>query len=308
VVLFFVKCFPLYLVTGIPCLIENLYFHKNLPMKITLSILILACTVQLTTAQEDDTRYFYSDYTFEKGRTELMYGNNVVLRADQNPTSKALDTLKIGDPVTIIKKGETTSDLNGQPSYWYKVKTKNKTGYVLGGWISLDHREVNGKIFLVIYAKRDDQLYARTRVLAKDKSYYGHEISLNTYMITFEVKESHGLKGVENIFIITMHPEACGVVGGEAILFDTGEHLKEVLRTSCMSEAGLFWFSESVEFKDPDYWEDNVAYFSREQGEYMDDSMDWTQTLTNTIKITWDGEKFTPDVSKFNFELAEDQE
>jgi hypothetical protein len=36
--------------------------------------------------------------------------------------------------------------------------------------------------------------------------------------------------------------------------------------------------------------------------------MDWTQTLTNTIKITWDGEKFTPDVSKFNFELAEDQE
>ena len=294
--------------TVISTLLENPYFHKNLPMKIILSILILMCTAQLVIAQEDDTRYFYTDYTFEKGRTELMYGNNVVLRADQNLTSKALDTLKIGDPVTIIKKGETTSDLNGQASYWYKVKTKSKTGYVLGGWISLDHSEVNGKTFLVIFAMRDDQLYARTRVLAKDKSFYGHEIPLNTYMISFEAAESYGLKGVENIFTITMHPEACGVIGGDAILFDTGERLKEVMRTSCMSEAGLFWFSESIEFKGPDYWEENVAYFSREQGEYMDDSMDWTQTLTNTIKITWDGEKFTPDVSKFSFELKGEEE
>jgi hypothetical protein len=275
-------------------------------MKIILS-LILLCIVRFTFGQEDLTRYFYADYEFEKGRTEFMYGNNVVLRAEQHPESKALDTLIIGDAITIIEKGNTTTDLNGQSSYWYKVKWKRKVGYVLGGWISLDHTEINGKTYLSIFAKREDRLYLRTRVVSKDKSYYGHETQLNTYMVSFEAKDSQGLKGINGMYIVSMHPEACGVIGGDVFLFDTGEKLKEVMRTSNMSEAGLFWFDESLEFKGADYWEENVVYFSREQGEYMDDSMDWTQTLTNTIKLTWTGEKFTPDVTKFNFQLEEEE-
>lgn len=275
-------------------------------MKFILS-LFLVCAVQFTYAQEDDTRYFYPDYTFEKGRTELMYGNNVVLRADQHPDSKALDTLKIGDPVTIIEKGNTTTHLNGQPSYWYKVKSKKKVGYVLGGWISLDHTEINGKTYMSIFAERDDLLYLRTRVLSKDKSYYGHETPLNTYMVSFDVKDNQGLKEIDGMYIISMHAEACGVVGGEAFLFDNGKMLFEAMRTSNMSEAGLFWFSESLEFKGSDYWEENIVYYSVENGEYMDDSMDWTQIVTNTVKLTWTGEQFTPDVSKLTFDAKEEE-
>ena len=234
-----------------------------------------------------------------------MYGNNVVLRADQTPESKALDTLRIGDPITIIKKGETTSDVNGRPSYWYKVKANNKTGYVLGGWISLDSKEINEKKYLVIFSERDERLYARTRVVSKDKSYYGHEIELSTYLISVDITDNHGLKEVDAIFVISMHAEACGVVGGQAFLFDSGERLFEAIRTSSVSEAGLFWFEESIEFKGPDYWEDNIVYFSSESGEYMDDSMDWTKSVTNTVKLTWNGQQFTPDVRKLNFEESE---
>jgi len=272
--------------------------------------LAILCTFLsfLSFSQEEEIKYLSPEYTFEKGSTELMYGNNVVLRAEQHPDSKALDTLRIADPVTIIEKGNTTTDLNGQPSYWYKVKAKKKVGYVLGGWISLDHKEINGKTYLMIYAKRDDRLYARTRVVSKDKSYYGHEIQMNTYLSSIAVLDNQGLKGVEAIVVISMHAEACGVVGGDAFLVDTGEKITEVLRTSNMSEAGLFWFSENIEFKGEKYWEDNVVYFSREQGEYMDESMDWTKTVTNTIKLTWTGEAFTPDIKSLSFDLEEDIE
>lgn len=276
-------------------------------MKILVLITLIALVPITSLSQDEDdaTRYIYPDHVFEKGRTELMYGNNVVLRSDQHPESKALDTLRIGDPVTIIKKGETMSDLNGRPSYWYKVKAKNKTGYVLGGWISLDHKEINGKTYLFIFSERDDQLYARTRVLSKDKSYYGHEISMNTYLASIEITDNKGLTGVEAIFVVSMHAEACGVIGGKAYLFDTGERLFEAFRTSSMSEAGLFWFSEELEFKGADHWEENVVYFSSENGEYMDETTEWTQSVTNTVKMTWTGEKFVPDVRKMNFEAEE---
>lgn len=275
-------------------------------MKFILSLFLL-CAVQFTYAQENDTRYFYPDYTFEKGRIELMYGNNVVLRADQHPDSKALDTLKIGDPVTIIEKGNTTTHLNGQPSYWYKVKSKKKVGYVLGGWISLDHTEINGKTYMSIFAERDDLLYLRTRVLSKDKSYYGHETPLNTYMVSFDVKDNQGLKEIDGMYIISMHAEACGVEGGKAYLFDDGMRLTETIRTTRVSDAGAFWFVENIQFKDSEYWEDNTVYFSQELGEYMDDSIDWTRSVTNRVMLTWDGEKFTPDVSKLNFQLEEEE-
>lgn len=272
-------------------------------MKTILSLLILLPTILFA---QEDARYIDYYFEFQEGSTELMYGDNVVFRSKPDATSKALDTLHIGDPVKIIKKSETTTHINGKPWHWYKVKAGKKTGFVLGGLIALDHKEINGKTYLITTANRDDKDYARARVMSKDKSYYGHEIKLSTTMITLEVSEGKNLKNVEDMCIISMHAEACGVVGGEAYLFNNGERLVEVFRTEHMSEAGLFWFGEHLEFKDKDYWEDNVVFYERENGEYMDDSMDWTQAVVNRVKLTWDGEKFSPDVSKLNFDVSGD--
>lgn len=270
-------------------------------------LLSIACLLSSCVAwsQYEDIKYISPDYEFEKGSTALMYGDNVVLRAGQGADSEALDTLQIGDRIQIIKKGETTTHLNGRPSYWYKVKANHKTGYVLGGWISLDYAEMDGKTFLIIYAERNNELFMRTRVLSPDKTYYGHEIPLSTSLISLKVNDGKGLTNVEHMAEISMHADACGVVGGTAYLFDNGSKLFEAFRVSSMSEAGLFWFAEELDFKGPDYWEENIVYYSIENGEYMDDSLDWTQTVTNTVKMTWNGEAFVPDARKMNFESKE---
>ncbi len=276
-------------------------------MKTLLILLTLIPTILFSQESEETKRYLDYYFEFESGNTELMYGDNVVLRSKDDSKSKALDTLSIGDPVKIIKKSETTTDFNGTPWNWYKVKAGKQTGYVLGGLIALDHKEVNGKTYLITKAHRDDRNFVRVRVLSKDKSYYGHEIELSTATVTLDVSDGKGLKNVQDMCIVSMHAEACGVVGGEAYLFNNGERLVEVFRTEHMSEAGLFWFGEHLEFKDADYWEDNVVFYERENGEYMDDSMDWTQAIVNKVKLTWDGEKFSPDVSKIDFNRSGDQ-
>ena len=262
---------------------------------------IIALLFPFLSTSQDDIRYIDYNFEFKNGSTELMYGDNVVLRADENTASNALDTLHIGQAVEIIKQGKTTGTVNGKESDWYKVRANNKVGYVLGGWIALDHKEINGNTYLIIYAERNEEMYARTRVLSKDGTFYGHETKLNTSTISLDVDDNKGLKGVEDMCIIRMHAEACGVVGGHVYLFNNGEKLSEVFRTLHMSEAGMFWFSEDIEFKGEAYWEENIAFFSQENGEYKDESMDWTQAVINTVKITWDGEKFSPDVRELNF-------
>lgn len=272
------------------------------------TLLILLTLIPTLLFSQENDRYLSYYFEFESGSTELMYGDNVVLRSKDDSKSKAIDTLSIGDPVKIIKKSETTTDFNGTPWNWYKVKAGKKTGYVLGGLIAMDHKEVNGKTYLITKAHRDDRDYARTRVMSADKSYYGHEIELSTATVTLDVSDGKGLKNVEDMCIITMHAEACGVVGGHAYLFNNGTKLFETIRTQNMSEAGLFWFSENLEFVSEDYYEKNIAFFMRENGEYMDDSMDWTRAVINKIKITWDGEKFSPDVSKMDFQAVEEED
>jgi len=272
-------------------------------MKTILTLLILLPTILFS--QEDQTFYIDYSFEFEEGSTQLMYGNNVVLRSQDDPTSKAMDTLRIGDPVKIIKKSETTTHINGKPWHWYKVKADKKTGYVLGGLIALDHKEINGNTYLLTTAERDSRMFARVRVMDKNKNYYGHEVEISSSTISIEVDHNQGLTNVQDMCILSFHAEACGMIGGKAYLFNNGERLFEAIRSENMSEAGLFWFSENVEFMGADYWEDNIAYFSRENGEYMDDSMDWTQAVINKIRITWTGTEFTPDVSKLTFEVEE---
>lgn len=263
---------------------------------------ILALFLSFLSISQEDIRYIESNFKFENGSTQIMYGDNVVLRADEDAASNAVDTLRIGEAVEIIKQGKTTSTVNGRETHWYKVRAKNKVGYVLGGWIALDHKAINGNTYLIIYAERNEEMYARIRVLSKDGTFYGHEVELTTSTISLDVDDNKGLKGIEEMCIIRMHAEACGVVGGHIYLFNNGEKLSEVMRTLHMSEAGEFWFSENIEFKGEAYWEENIAFFSRENGEYMDDSTEWTQAVINTVKITWDGEKFSPDVREFDFD------
>ena len=264
-------------------------------------------------SQSEDRRIVSSYYEFEKGSTEYLYGDNVVFRSEPSSSSKAFDTLFIGSEIEIVRKMDETSSLNGLDWNWYKVKVGRKTGYIHGGLIALDRLQQDDCIYLVTIAgvaqSSGDYEYidyrVRTRVIRADSEYYGHESKLNTNSFYIESFGNRGLEGVDNMLRINLYAEACGVDGGQIYLFNDGDQLKEAIRLSVVSDAGVFWYSETVVFpEDEDGWEGIVQY-EREYGVPMDEEYNWTKATVHNISLRWENGQFTPNIQKFEFEDGE---
>lgn len=260
-------------------------------------------------AQYEDQRIVSSYNEFEKGSTEYLYGNNVVFRSEPSSSSKALDTLSIDSEIEIVRKMDETSSLNGLDWNWYKVKIGRKTGFILGGLIALDRVRYDDCVYLVTMAgidrTYDDYKYmeykVRTRVVRADGEFYGHESQLNTNGFYLEASGNKGLEGIDNMLCINLYAEACGVDGGKIYLFNDGEKLYEALQLSVVSDAGAFWYSETVIFpEDEEGWEGIVRY-EREHGVPMDEEYNWTKSTIHTLNLVWENGQFTPNIKEFEF-------
>ncbi len=271
-----------------------------------LSFLITAFSLG---AQTENQRIISSHYEFEKGSTEYLYGDKVIFRAGPSSSSKAIDTLSIGSKVKIVRKMEETMSFNGLDWNWYKVKVGRKSGYILAGLIALDRVKYDDVVYLVTLAgikqSTKDLDYidyrVRTRIISANSEFYGHESKLNTNSFYVEVFGNRGLDGVDNMLLINLYAEACGVDGGEIYLFNTGSRLIEGIHLSSVSEGGVFWYTEKVIFpSDDDGWGEVVQY-EREYGEYMSDDMNWTKATVHSLSLKWENDQFTPNIQEFEF-------
>lgn len=251
-------------------------------------------------AQDENTRIVSTYYEFEKGSTELLYGDKVVFRKSPSTDSEALDTLSIGEEVKIIQQMSETMPINGRESHWYKVKHGKKTGYVLGGLIALDHKEINGETYLLILAGDEMNLLVRCRVLKPDGSFYGHESRVNTNSLFIEAFDSRGVDGINNMLCINLFAEACGVDGGELYLFNDGKRLVEAISLVKVVEGGVFWFRESLTFPNDEEGYGMVTY-EREYGEPVNEDMEWSRSVVHSIILHWENGEFKPNKKELDF-------
>lgn len=278
-------------------------------MKITkLALVLILCNTLFVVKAQDENTLIVTEYNdFEPGNEERMYGDRVVLRKDPDSESKALDTLAIGAKVTIVKMMDETKEVNGLESHWYKVKHAGKSGYVLGGFIALDHRTLGDDTFLVIYAAGPTEYNrnVRCRVLNASGNYYGHEITLFNSSFFLETFEDRGISGIKNMLCINLFAEACGVDGGEVYLFNDGERLVKALELTNVVDGGAFWYNETATFPEDGYWGDDVVYFEREFGESVDEELNLTRAVTYSLTLTWKDGAFDPPLESIDFEQIE---
>lgn len=276
----------------------------------SLGILALFALTFSASAQYNDERIVSSYYEFEEGSKEWLYGDKVVLRENPNSAAKALDTLSIGSEVVIVRKTEERSSVNGLDWNWYKVKVGRKTGYILGGLIALDRVKFENITYLVTVAgvenSSDDWSYVdykvRARVLQPDGEYYGHETKLNTNSFYIEAFNDRGIAGIENMLVINLFAEACGVDGGQLYLFNDGNRLFNAISLSSVSEAGLFWFKEEITFpNDENGSHDGMVLYEREYGEYMNEELNWIKSTTHSLNLGWIDGHFMPNIDEFEF-------
>ena len=85
----------------------------------------------------------------------FLFGDDVKFREAPDVDSKVLALLKIGAEVEIVEKTNETVLFNGINSPFYKIQYNGKSGYVLGGLISLEKKESENTTYLFQYKKNE---------------------------------------------------------------------------------------------------------------------------------------------------------
>lgn len=243
-----------------------------------------------------NTKYLSENYEFKNGEIAYMFGNDVKLRDQPNAESNVLTLLKIGEQIEIIEKSNSTMQFDGIESPWYKVKTSDKVGFVLGSLISLD-KSTNGNLTYLISLKKDGiKLFAKTRILENGLDFKENESQLMTGEFSIKAIGNKGLESIKSIFKIDYLAESCGVNGGGIYLFYNGMELIKAIEYTRVADADLYWFIEEYIFpNDKDGIKGKIVYKS-EFGETKEYETEWTESKTTRRVLEWNGKEIFPKI------------
>lgn len=263
-------------------------------MKLVLNLLLLLCG---SASIAQDLKLYAARYDLETGCQTMIFGTDVKLRAEPNTQSEVLVTLAIGTPITIVAKTKDTMIYEGSTAYWYKVKTKAKTGYLLRNFIAVYGETLGNQTFLFNTKDEGENSYLQVRITEKNKPLIDHKYLVETDEFEIEIYNNRGLDAITNVLYISYYSEACGVNGGGIYLFFDGEKLIKALETTEVVDGDLFWLTEELIFPDDETSAknlDNKVRFSWEHGEKVDEDSEWTKIEGGTREHSWVNGNWVP--------------
>ncbi|WP_190809810.1 SH3 domain-containing protein [Flagellimonas sp. S3867] len=262
-------------------------------MKVTLiSALTTLLTIFFCSAQ-DENNNSWNGSVFEPGEQVYVFGNNVKLRSAPKMESEVLEFLKIGEWVQIIEKTEFSWPYNGYDSPFYKVKYDDATGYILGGLLSIEKKNLNAMDYFFAFSKEGNRDFLNIRNVVRGE-YLEQKIPLSHTNIAIHVIGDRGLPNLDGILYVDYIAEACGVETGGIYFFAHASGLTKVAELSEISDAGVSYRSEQFIFPDDQGGIPGKIFFKKEQGENLDEASLWTKTFVETRQLSWVDGKLVP--------------
>ena len=252
-----------------------------------LSILTLLAICLFTNAQEK-AHCFDAQCGFQPGQVVYLFGDQVQLRAAPTTNSKVLKTLPIGMHVVVLEAHENSWRYKGMDHPFYKVDYKGTEGYILGGLLAIDKKEIQGRTHLFGLASIADENYLLIRTLKDEGKFQEKQLQLSHS--TFFLKDIgvKGLPNLEGILLVDFVAEACGIEGGGVYLFQDAGSLHHVARLSQVADAGIYYFWEEFIFPTDEGGLPGKIRYKKEIGKYMDTAAHWKKTQTETKDFIWD--------------------
>lgn len=243
-----------------------------------------------------ETKVYYNNYSFELGTEVYVFGDHVKLRSGPSTDTEVLHLLRIGEPVIISKKEEVRKVYRGIQSSWYQVTYNGKTGYILGGLLSLDKIQLKGDTFLFSMSSQDDSYYLNTRLLHEDLSYIEATTKLNNTTFSIKAYNNKGLEGVHTMILVDYFSEACGEEGGGTYIFNTGSDIVKAFDYSSIGDAGIFSYGEIYTFpNDPGGVKGQILYNSITESVIDNESDSEEMEVTKESKVfVWKNNKLEP--------------
>ncbi|MDC8006075.1 SH3 domain-containing protein [Aureisphaera galaxeae] len=257
-------------------------------------VFILCCISGLSFGQE--AKYLSQSFEFKSGETAYLFGDQVKLREAPNTASEVLALLGIGEAIEILEKTDSHMTYEGMKSPWYKVKYKEKVGFVLGGLISMDKATYRDQTYLVALKEDKGTFYLKTRVMGKEEGYIENVSALYTHAFSIKAYGNRGLQDLEGIFLVNYISESCGVDGGGIYLFHTGNSLLEAIRFSRVADADLYWFIEEYIFPFDESGKRNKILYKREEGSTLEYETEWKETKIIQRLLEWKDNQVLPKI------------
>jgi len=261
-------------------------------MKKSILIIILMLFFGEMNAQKSK-KFISKDPSFKTGDVVFLFGDKVRLKEKPTKESKEVDLLKIGSKVTILEKTSKKYPYNGKKWHWYKVKTKNKVGYVVGGLLSLDTKIIGNSMYLISIKKGTDGFKIVTRLLEKGKKYTENINTFGTKKhFTTEVYNNRGVEGIKNMLFINYHTEASGINEGGYYLFNENNSLIKAIELTSINSK-VYKISEEIIFPNDDDGIIGRILFSREKGGITSHHKNGkiTKTMIESCEFVWEGKE-----------------
>jgi hypothetical protein len=195
------------------------------------------------------------------------------VRKNASTNSTVLDSLQIGNPITVLSQSDNFLTLRGLSLPWveieYQKANETKKGFLWKGFIAIgDSYNKNVHFITSLNKKMDKKVtenndgdtyeYLKTFYDFKinvcdlshtiiDEKTFEHAVSDN-YYFTNSTINNYGLKNVIGIYRATFNGEACGVPTEYKYFYWDGKNLDFLLEKYNVGDAGAYYYSEEVVF------------------------------------------------------------
>jgi len=233
-------------------------------------------------------------YGTNKNNQEVYtFGNNVKLRSESNTKSEVLELIKIGEKVLILDGtyNAHTYEYNGIDWSWFKVKYKNKTGYVIGGLLSQETQKTKNYTYVTSFSKINETYKLLVRVISNNKKYVENSIKFYKNDFYMEVSDNKGIQNIEDMVIL-------GITNRytndriKHYFFNNGKSLEKAIEVKHSEDGWSHLFLEEVIFPNDKEGEKNKIMYKLHRDEQNQDFDTFTQ------KFTWEGKELKPNIPK----------
>lgn len=201
----------------------------------------------------------YANYIFdvEDGSVQRIFSDQINVRISPNMNADTIDTLSLGQPVTVVSKTPRILKLGQRSAHWYKVRYakegKEYTGYVWGANFSIGYRSLDGHDFLLgVVPAKDSAMIAMVVNVIKDqqlKQSISIDISAESLSSAqFKWESNKGLERIKGVLMAQVSGEACGIPTTTQYMLWTGDKLIALPVLTSVADAGIFYHNEGYVF------------------------------------------------------------
>lgn len=280
-----------------------------------LLLLLFICRLLPAYTQEAPAAYAlaetYNLWNISKGQDAFVFSDVAYIRDYPSLEGKLLDSIIQGQKITITSSGYNGNTIKGFRTPWHQVSYQKgnviKTGFIWLGLLALG-RQVDEDGIQYLYG-----FDRYTPSTGEQPAYYtcGVKIFTSTgkliskYNYRFEhgdqtfteskLLPNMGLDGLRKILRIAFIGEACGIPSEYYYMGWDGNHGINMPRKYTVSDAGIYYYEESLLFPTEHQKEHNIVYKLIEEGEAIDENAaEIKYKITKTQqKYIWNGTDFS---------------